>query len=182
MVPGGRLENSQIKLIPPSMKWVEPLLEAVLESQDELEHFLPWVSYALTIEATRNNMQQAIDRYEAYQGELRFLVVDKARGHFLGVIGLIIRDKVVPYFEIGYWLRTTEVGQGYMTQAVQILEAYAFERLEANRLEIRAALSNVRSRAIAERCGYRLEAVLHCESRLPSGELSDTAIYAKLSV
>lgn len=50
----------------------------------------------------------------------------------------------------------------------------------ANRLEIRCAASNRRSRAVAERGGYVLEATLRNERRLPSGRLDHTVIYGKL--
>ena len=66
----------------------------------------------------------------------------------------------IPKFEIGYWLRTTLIGKGYMTEAVVALTKMAKETLKANRIEIRCDERNVRSRRVAERAGYRLEGIL----------------------
>ncbi len=50
----------------------------------------------------------------------------------------------MPFFEIGYWLNTSSVGCGYVTEAVELVEQYAFESLEANRVIIRAAETNAK--------------------------------------
>ncbi len=47
----------------------------------------------------------------------------------------------------------------------------------ANRLEIRCDPRNVRSRRVAERAGYKLEAELRREQVGPDGNLRDTLIY-----
>ncbi|GEA60964.1 hypothetical protein VCO01S_21570 [Vibrio comitans NBRC 102076] len=80
---------------------------------------------------------------------------------------------------IGYWLRSDSVGKGFISEAVAKLEEYAFDELNAKRLEIRVAQSNIKSRKVAERCGYELEANLRNERRLPSGKLDNTLVYVK---
>jgi len=61
-------------------------------------------------------------------------------------------------------------------------ERYAFAELGARRVEIRAASSNLASRAIATGAGYVFEAELTNERMLPSGELSNTVVFAKLEL
>jgi RimJ/RimL family protein N-acetyltransferase len=53
-----------------------------------------------------------------------------------------------------------------------------FEQLGANRIEIRCDARNSRSRRVAERAGYRLEAELKNDIRAPDGLLRNTLIYA----
>ncbi|MCS0082925.1 GNAT family N-acetyltransferase [Vibrio alginolyticus] len=173
------METERLKLVPPSMEYQPLMLEAILESQDELGVYLPWVPYALTEAESIENTKQAISNFENFEGELRYSVVEKSTGRFLGAIGLIIRDKTVPYFEIGYWLRSSSVGYGFISEAVKAVETYAFKELKANRLEIKAAVDNLKSRSVAERGGYTFEGILCNDRRLPSGELSSTAMYAK---
>ncbi len=173
------MENNRIKLVPPSMDLAPQMLAAIQESKNELSVFLPWVPYALTTEDSVKNTQSAIDNYEQFEGELRFSIVDKESDILVGAIGLIIRDKTVPFFEIGYWLRTGHTGKGYITEAVKLVETYAFSELKANRIEIRAADTNSKSRAVAERCGYRFEGEHMNDRLLPSGELSNTVVYGK---
>ncbi|HFQ5311943.1 TPA: GNAT family N-acetyltransferase, partial [Vibrio vulnificus] len=42
------METERLKLLPPSMEYQPLMFEAILESQDELGVYLPWVPYALT--------------------------------------------------------------------------------------------------------------------------------------
>ncbi|MFT5674315.1 MAG: RimJ/RimL family protein N-acetyltransferase [Paraglaciecola sp.] len=147
------------------------MLEAIIESEQELRQFLPWVDHALTESESISNTQEAINNFENFTCELRYSIIRKADDHLLGAVGLIIRDKSVPFFEIGYWLRTSETGKGYMSEAVALLERYAFNKCSANRIEITAAATNQNSRSVAERCGYQLE-----------GKRDDTMVYAKTRV
>lgn len=176
------METSRIKLVPPSLDYQPQMLEAIRASKHELSEFLPWVPFALTEEESINTTKQAMSDFDSFESELRYSIIEKETGKLIGAIGLIIRDKEVPYFEIGYWLQTTSVGAGYVTEAVQLLEVHAFTTLKANRVEIRAAESNTKSRSVAERCGYVLEGIALNERRLPSGKLSNTVIYSKTTL
>ncbi|NVD08248.1 GNAT family N-acetyltransferase [Vibrio sp. JPW-9-11-11] len=176
------METDRLKLLPPSMEYQPLMLEAILESQDELGAYLPWVPYALTEAESIENTQQAINNFENFEGELRYSIIEKSTGRFLGAIGLIIRDKSVPFFEIGYWMRSSSVGNGFISEAVKAIESYAFNELNANRVEIKAAEQNLKSRMVAERGGYTFEGILRNDRRLPSGELSGTAVYSKTGI
>ena len=173
------METNRLLLTPPCLANQAAILEAILESQAELSQFLDWVPFALTEQQSIEATKQAMVDFDNFENELRYSLLDKNSGKFVGMIGLIIRDKDVPYFEIGYWLRSSCVGAGYITEAVRALESHAFNHLKAQRVEIRAAASNNKSRAVAERAGYQLEGKLYNARRLPSGELDDTVIYAK---
>ncbi|OCH75768.1 GNAT family N-acetyltransferase [Vibrio breoganii] len=173
------METTRLRLTPPSLEDQPAMLVAIKESQQELKKFLPWVPFALSQPASIENTQQAIENFAGFKDELRYSLIEKTSGRLIGAIGLIIRDKEVPFFEIGYWLRSDSVGKGFITEAVTRLEEYAFDELKANRIEIRAAQSNVKSRNVAQRCGYELEATLRNERRLPSGKLDNTLVFVK---
>lgn len=173
------METERIKLHPPSLDHQPRMLEAIIESKTELSEFLPWVPYALTNEDSIENTQRAIANFENFEDELRFSIIERETGTFLGAIGLMIVNRDIPYFEIGYWLRTSHVGKGYMTEAVCLIEEYAFKELNAKRVEIKASDKNIKSYAIAERCGYIYEGKLLNHRVLPSGEIGHTVIYAK---
>ena len=72
-------------------------------------------------------------------------------------------------------------GQGHVSEAVQQLCALAFDRLTARRVEIRCDTINLRSRAVAERCGFELEGVLRRDVLGVDGQPRDTAVYARLA-
>jgi RimJ/RimL family protein N-acetyltransferase len=72
-------------------------------------------------------------------------------------------------------------GRGYVTEVVRELTAAAFCDMAAVRVEIRCDSRNRRSRRVAERAGYRLEAELRCDDRANDESLRDTIVYAFLA-
>ena len=113
--------------------------------------------------------------------DLPLLLFLKGDGTFVGSSGLHRGDWAVPKFEIGYWCRTRFEGQGYITEAVRGITRFAFETLGINRLEIRCDALNLRSRRVAERAGYCLEAELRHDAVTPDGALRNTLIFALLA-
>ena len=171
------VETDRVLLVPPSMDLVDEVCNAIIESQNELSEFLPWVKGAIA--EPEQNMKDAIANFESFSDELRYFISDKESKNIVGAIGLIIRDKEVPFFEIGYWIKTSETGKGFISEALSALENHAFSNLKARRIEIRAAETNLKSRSVAERAGYKLDGTFHNDKCLPSGELSNTVVYSK---
>jgi ribosomal-protein-serine acetyltransferase len=66
-----------------------------------------------------------------------------------------------------------------MTSAVRVLVGHALSTWDLNRVEIRVAVPNWRSRAIPERLGFREEGILR-QAELVDGSYLDTVVYAML--
>jgi RimJ/RimL family protein N-acetyltransferase len=98
----------------------------------------------------------------------------------VGATGLHRMDWSVPRFEIGYWIRRSFEGKGYVSEAVRALTRLAFEALGAERVEIHCGHRNLHSQRVAERCGFVLEGRLRNHRREATGELRDTLVYALL--
>ncbi|MGI4790692.1 MAG: GNAT family N-acetyltransferase [Janthinobacterium lividum] len=151
--------------------------EAVDESREQIGPWLPWVAKTLSADdseaAVRRGAAKWITREDVMVG-----IWNKETGRYLGGSGLHRIEWTVPAFEIGYWLRTSEWGKGYVSEAVQVLCRFAFETLAANRVEIRCDGRNVRSRAVPLRLGFVQEATLRNQVRDGFGELRDTLIFA----
>jgi RimJ/RimL family protein N-acetyltransferase len=60
----------------------------------------------------------------------------------------------LPAYELAYWLRVSELGQGYATEGVRLLVDYAFEVLGAQIVELSIDARNERSLALARRLGF----------------------------
>lgn len=151
--------------------------EAVEESRKQISPWLPWV------EKTRSTDDQeaAARRGAAHwltREDLMVGIWDRATGRYLGGSGLHRIDWAVPAFEIGYWLRTSAWGQGYVSETVRVLCRFAFETLHANRVEIRCDEGNERSLAVPRRLGFVQEGALRNDTRDSSGKLRDTIIFA----
>jgi ribosomal-protein-serine acetyltransferase len=106
------------------------------------------------------------------------LVADE---RIIGVVGFHGVDWQNRAASVGYWLSEMEERQGTMTQAVRALTGYAFARWGLNRVEIRADVENLRSRAIPERLGFREEGTLRQAYRIVGDRYSDDVVYAMLA-
>ena len=152
--------------------------EGVRESMDELRPWMPWAQTAPSVEETETYIRQAAARFVRRE-DLAFNLWLKSDGRFVGGSGLHRIDWTVPCLEIGYWIRTSLSRQGYVTEAVIGITAFAFSVLNAQRLEIRCDARNARSAAVAERAGFTLEARFHHHARDVNGDLRDTLVYAR---
>jgi RimJ/RimL family protein N-acetyltransferase len=168
-------------LIRPPLPGDGPELNAAaIESAAELQPWMPWTCPLPTVEQSEAYVRKAQASFLARQ-DLPYRAQLKSNGDLVVGTGLHRIDWSVPRFEIGYWCRTKYAGQGYVSEVVRALTQMAFVKLRAQRVEIRMDARNERSRRVAERCGYVLEAVLRCESRNHHGELRDTCIYARVA-
>jgi RimJ/RimL family protein N-acetyltransferase len=152
--------------------------EAIRESVNELSPWMPWMHPVQTVEQTETFIRRAAARWLTHE-DLPLLLWRKGDAVFVGASGLHRIDWSVPSMEIGYWVRTSLAGQGYVTEAVLGITAFAFKYLGAQRIEIRCDARNTRSAAVAERAGYTLEARLHHHARDVNGGLRDTLVYVR---
>jgi RimJ/RimL family protein N-acetyltransferase len=153
---------------------------AVLESLPELRPWMPWAQKAPSLEESEANVREAYLQFLARK-DLRLHLFLKGTGAFVGCSGLHRIDWSVPKFEIGYWVRTSLAGQGYITEAVARITEFAFDDLGARRVEIRCDARNQRSAAVPRRLDFVHEGTLHCDERNPTnGELRDTLIFARV--
>ncbi|HMN76553.1 MAG TPA: GNAT family N-acetyltransferase [Burkholderiaceae bacterium] len=159
------------------------LHETIVESLPELRRFLaslPWVAEEQTRESAEVFCRNAESNFLTRRN-LPFLMFAKESGCLIGVCGLHRTVWDVPKTEVGYWVRSSESGKGYVTEAVTRLVAFAFEALAAERIEIITDAENLASRRVAERCGFTLEGLLRRERRAPDGSLRNTCVYARLA-
>ncbi len=151
--------------------------EAIRESARELQPWMPWANPLPTPEDTEEVYRRMAAQW-LMRESLPLILLRKEDGLFVGGSGLMCRDWNVPFFEIGYWVRTSLQGQGYITEAVLAQTRFAFDVLGARRIEIRCDARNTRSARVAERAGYTLEGRLRHFVRAVDGTLADILIYA----
>jgi RimJ/RimL family protein N-acetyltransferase len=172
-----QIETERLIIRPPRPGDGAAANAAIRESIHELRPWMPWAQTTPNVEETEAVYRSGAARFIAREDFLLTLW-RKSDGQFVGGSGLHRIDWSVPRMEIGYWCRTSLIGQGYITEAVIGITRFAFEHLYAQRLEIRCDAHNARSAAVAERAGYVLEARLHRHLRAADGVgLRDTLIY-----
>lgn len=155
------------------------LFAAIDESREHLRPFILWDHYHQTVDDTADYIREARARWMLRE-ELPVGIFERATGRLLGGTGLMFpRDAwSVRACEIGYWLRASAAGQGYMTEAVRLLTEWAFTQWGANRVEIGCDARNVRSAAVPQRLGFILEGWLRNAHPGEDGMPRDSLIFA----
>lgn len=153
--------------------------EAIRESRDELKEWDAYFVNLPSVEETEERVRRAYAKF-LLREDLRLYMFQKSSGRFVGSTGLHFINWDVGRFEISYWIRTSESGQGLVTEAVHGIVRWASIHLNARRIEIRCDARNLRSRKVAERAGFHLEAVLRQDEPDVEGLPSDSPIYVKL--
>ena len=153
-----RVEASRLILRPHRAGDGPALHEALVESIAELRRslwFIPWIAEEQTADSAELRCRRSEANFLA-RTDLPYLAFEKSTGRLVGSVGLHRTDWEVPKTEVGYWVRTSAAGNGYITEAVQALVACAFDQLGAQRVELIADEENVPSRKVAQRCGFEL--------------------------
>jgi len=142
-------------------------------------HLSPWMPWAAdqTPERTAAFIRTTERRLADNNGFEAAIVLD---GQIVGALGFPGVDWVARATSIGYWLDEAHQGHGLMTRAVRALIDHAFGELDLNRVEIRAAAENRRSRAIPERLGFRQEGLLR-EAERVGDRYQDLVVYGLLA-
>ncbi len=154
----------------------EALFLVVDGHREYLRRWLPWVDRTGSAADTAAFIALSRENEAAGTGLAALVECGDEIG---GVVGIEAIDRHRRRGEIGYWLREDLQGAGLMTRAAGAMCRYAFEGLALHRLEIRVALDNRPSRAVAERLGFSHEGILRGAERRGAG-FCDMALYARL--
>jgi len=83
--------------------------------------------------------------------------------------------------DIGYWVGPWARRRGVATRALVLVSRWALEQEGVGRLQLRAALDNVASCAVAERAGFRREGIFRAgRYNARRGERIDFALFSLL--
>jgi ribosomal-protein-serine acetyltransferase len=155
----------------------EALYALVDANRSYLARWLPWVEEThgseIVLSFIRGTRRQVADN-----NGFQTAIVDGEA--IIGVVGFHGLDWGNRSTSIGYWLAENRQGRGTMTESVRALADHAFAGWNLNRVEIRVAVGNVRSRAIPSRLGFVEEGVLREAERF--GErFEDSVVYSMLA-
>lgn len=152
------------------------LFTAVEREREHLRPWLPWVEATRTEEDTLSFIRSVLEQFAGNRG---FAAGIWTGAHLAGTIGVHRIDWLNRRVEIGYWLGREYQGRGIMTDACRTVVTHLFRELDLHRVEIRCAVENVRSAAIAKRLGFTLEGTLR-EAQLASGRYHDLLVFGML--
>jgi len=154
-----KLTDGKLILRPYCSRDIPALHEAIRESIAEIS---PWLTFAhkdYSIKETRDWIKRNPKNWK--QGtSYEFGIFDTEDGKLLGGCGINAVDKIHRYANLGYWVRTSRLGQGIATTATRLLAKWGFDTLKLKRIEIVVDTRNQGSLRVAEKSGAKKEGVL----------------------
>ena len=151
--------------------------EAVDETREALLRWMPWGDDHRTIEQSVAFCSRAC---EGFHQRTDFIVgiFEREVGRFLGGSGLHVKDRAARAFELGYWIRASAEGRGYVAETARLVTAAAFESMGAERVMVCCDPENERSLRVIERLGFPYEGTMFRTQRRRDGGLRDTRVHA----
>lgn len=129
------------------------VVEAVSESLPELSQWMPWAQFEPQSVTQR---EELIKQWGKDWEEKKDFPVGIFRDdQLVGCSGLHLRHGV-GQLEIGYWVRTSCVGQGIATRAAGALTDVALALPEVHEVFIAHDVANIRSQFIPQRLGFTM--------------------------
>ena len=167
-------ERTYLRL--PEESDAEEIYAVVSANRAYLSRWMPWAPNQ-TLEATLEFIRASRKQVADNQGFQTLIVQD---GAIVGVLGVHSIDWENRSTTVGYWIAEEAQGRGTVTRAVAALVDHALRVWRLNRVEIRAAVDNERSRAVPRRLGFVEEGV-HRQSERLRDRYVDHVVYAMLA-
>ncbi|HEV2889922.1 MAG TPA: GNAT family protein [Frankiaceae bacterium] len=143
------------------------------------EHLAPWMPWAATTTSVADTTAFLTFIRGEYAAGRAFHANVRYRGAIVGGMGLHDMRPTDGTVELGYWLDEGHVGKGITTRATRALVTAVFAQGYV-RVAIKAAVDNVRSRAVAERLGFTFEGVERMAAKV-GDKHHDHAVYSMLA-
>jgi len=150
--------------------------EAVIESRKELFEagFIPRTDFSFEdVEMWLKETDETWENGTAYY----FQVIDVSINQLVGNVFLNHVQRLYKMANLGYWTRTSRLGEGIATESAKLAARYAFEKLGFQRLEIVVMKDNLPSLRIAEKAGAAREGLLRNRLQL-HGSTYDAYLYS----
>jgi len=145
-------ENIRLKEL--GLDDVDAIFNTIVNERDYLAEWLPFVEFTHEITYTRRFVENYLNSDKT---DATFAIYFQSL--FVGVIGLKNTDPANKKTEIGYWLSESYQHRGIITLSCKALINYAFDRLQINRIQLKAATGNLKSQQVAQRLGFSKEGI-----------------------
>ena len=165
--------SEDIVLYPLSVDDIFKIFNTLNNEREYMREWLPFVDATKEAEDTGNYV-----RYVLQTADQQFTIYYKDQ--FVGLIGFKDTDTDNKMTEIGYWLSQYAQGRGIMIQSVAKLIEQAFGQLNMNRIQIKVAVGNDKSRRIPEKLGFQMEGIERDGELLVDNVFTDIAVYSLL--
>ena len=149
---------------------------AIDENRDHLRTWLPFVDMTRSVENSRSYIH-SLNETNCPKKDMVFRI--DYRDEFAGLIGLKEIDQLNKKTELGYWLTQKMQGKGIIMRSSRALIRYSFEELEMNRIQVKVAAGNEKSKKLPFRLKFHFEG-LERHGELVNGKFLDLQVFSLL--
>ena len=168
-------EDIYLRLI--DLNDAERVFELTDTSRSYLKEWLPWLDFTKSAADTKEFIRGCL---KGYADSKSLTTVILFKGEIVGIAGFNSINSSNKTASSGYWLGEGYQGNGIMTKVAKALTDYAFDHLNLNKVEIRAAVENKKSRSIPERLGFVHEGTIR-QAEWLYDHYVDLAVYGILA-
>lgn len=143
------------------------------------EEFIPWLGwgYNYTPKDALNFLKTSDTDWN---NNVQFVYAIYLQNIFIGLISIINVAWQHKRAELGYWMDTSFTGNGYMTEAVKLIEEELFNN-DFNKIVIHTDVLNIKSARIPQSLGYKLDGILREDTYSePNKRFRDRNVFSKL--
>ena len=176
-----RLASERVYLRPPEDRDWRAWAELREISRDFLLPWEPtWPHDALTREAYRRRLRRYGIDWREDAGYSFFIYQQNSNALIGGVTIGNVRRGVAQTGTLGYWIGQPFARQGYMSDALELILAFAYQSLHLHRLEAACLPNNVASQGVLNKLGFRQEGYAQKYLRI-NGVWCDHLLFALLA-
>ena len=140
--------------------------------------YLSWEPHG-DISVTQQIIQDWVNSYSD-DACYNWAIIYKLSGEAIGSISLIQLDEQNESCEVGYCMSNDFWGLGIMTEALNYVIQYMFDKIGVNRIVAKHDVQNPASGKVMKKCGMKFEGILRQSIKDRGGNFCDYASYSIL--
>ena len=173
-------ERIELRILEPTFDLAKMIYQSINENR---EYLLPWMRWASKkiMGKPEDSFKYLISSKEERKKGLKYDYGIFLEDEYLGNIGIFDISGEDKSGEIGYWLKKSASGKGYMNESVKLIEDEFFDGDALNRIMIRCDEDNKPSANVAKRLGYVFEGIIRNEKYSETrGQFINYMVFSKL--
>lgn len=150
--------------------------------KNDFDHLKVWLPKMWLVKAPEDEYTFLVDARQKWENHetANYALESKEKEEVVGTLGFFDISWTDAHAEVGYFLFSPFVKKGYVTEAVQAVQKWAFNK-GFHRVQIKMDTQNAASENVAKRLGYTSEGVTRDEHYSPHfNSYRDIRTYALL--
>ncbi|MBI2448354.1 GNAT family N-acetyltransferase [Candidatus Microgenomates bacterium] len=146
-----------LKRTKPNLKTASIMFETIDKNREHLGKWFPWEKFTKKIEDSIGYLFEK-EKLTKVGKKIEYGIY--VNGNYVGNISVFDINLKKKSGEIGYWISAKFARQGYVSEAVSVLEKEFFANFGLNRIQIQCDEENNASAGVAKKCKYYFEGKL----------------------